>query len=379
MKNLAKIISLALVCALIGCQTEIPMVDSDIDNVYTIPRMQALRLCPEFSGDAYEWIENDSIVSRERNYTFCRGEIGTYRLTLKIADHESPFVQHIAITVYKEENPFSPYITKVYEFCPAPGQFVNELPPYDEGDTQADMLAKAEKALVGNTSNMISLGGFGGFVTFGFDHCVMNGTNRFDFRILGNAIYSTTENNRKGGSAESGIVLVSMDKNMNGEPDDEFYELAGSEYSNPATRHNYVIEYQRPSTPTADIVWRDSEGASGVVERNQFHTQSYFPQWLDAESLTFEGTLLPRNAEEKNGEWTLYAFDWGYADNHPNSDTEKTSFDIAWAVDADGNAVHLPYINFVRVYTALHQTCGRLGETSTEVMKAIDLNLINNE
>ena len=28
-----------------------------------------------------------------------------------------------------------PYITKIYDFCPAPGQFVNELPEWYEGDT----------------------------------------------------------------------------------------------------------------------------------------------------------------------------------------------------------------------------------------------------
>ena len=30
----------------------------------------------------------------------------------------------------------SPYMTKVLEFRPAPGQFINELPEYEEGDTE---------------------------------------------------------------------------------------------------------------------------------------------------------------------------------------------------------------------------------------------------
>ena len=41
----------------------------------------------------------------------------------------------------------TPYITKVIEFKPAPGQFTNELPEYEEGDTEETMRAKAEEYL----------------------------------------------------------------------------------------------------------------------------------------------------------------------------------------------------------------------------------------
>ena len=41
-----------------------------------------------------------------------------------------------------------------------------------------------------------------------------------------------------GGSSEPGIVLVSKDTNGNGLADDEWYELAGSEYNSPATTKN---------------------------------------------------------------------------------------------------------------------------------------------
>jgi len=38
----------------------------------------------------------------------------------------------------------SPYIHKVYDFMPAPGQFTNDMPAYVLGDTRADMIRKAE-------------------------------------------------------------------------------------------------------------------------------------------------------------------------------------------------------------------------------------------
>ena len=31
----------------------------------------------------------------------------------------------------------SPYISEVFEFCPAPGQFVNDIPTYEEGTGEA--------------------------------------------------------------------------------------------------------------------------------------------------------------------------------------------------------------------------------------------------
>ena len=75
---------------------------------------------------------------------------------------------------------------------------------------------------------------------------------------------------------------------------------------------------------------------------------------------------LKDNAVEENGVWVGYAYDWGYADNHPNSE-EMSQFKLEWAVDADGNPVHLDEIDFVKVYTAVNQYAGRVGELSTEI------------
>ena len=59
-----------------------------------------------------------------------------------------------------------------------------------------------------------------------------------------------------------------------------------------------------------------------------------------------------------------------------NNKLDKISFDINWAVDENGKRVYLPGIHFVRVYTGVLQVCGWLGETSTELSKAVDLNLL---
>ena len=141
----------------------------------------------------------------------------------------------------------SPYINKVYEFRPAPGQFVNELPEYESGDTYADMLAKAQEALAFDKQpGAVSLGAFGGYVVFGFDHTIVNTPDAFDFKIYGNAIISDINN--AGGSCEPGVVYVSRDENGNGLPDDPWYELAGSEHTNPATVSRFSVTYKRPDS-----------------------------------------------------------------------------------------------------------------------------------
>ena len=41
----------------------------------------------------------------------------------------------------------SPYVTQVIDYRPAPGQFVNTMPSYEEGDTQETMNAKVLEAI----------------------------------------------------------------------------------------------------------------------------------------------------------------------------------------------------------------------------------------
>ena len=110
---------------------------------------------------------------------------------------------------------------KVYEFIPAPGQFVNETNTAGytgTESTQEAAIAYAENRLA--TTSYVSLGGWGGYIVVGFDHSIEN-KGGYDFSIIGNAFE---------GSSEPGIVWVMQDVNGNQLPDDEWYELKGSEY-----------------------------------------------------------------------------------------------------------------------------------------------------
>ena len=285
----------------------------------------------------------------------------------------------------------SPYIDRVFDYSPAPGQFTNLMPEYESGDTHESMTRKAEAAIAHNNRSMICLGGFGGSVTFGFDHDVQNVRGEYDFLISGNAVLSdNAQDGRAGGSAEPGVIYVSADENGNGLPDDKWYEIAGSEYYKPDTKHGYVITYYRtpaehtatPSesnqalTDTSYIAWRGSDGAKGYISKNSFHRQNYYPEWISEDSVSFQGTLLAGNAQwiSSSGMYMLYCYDFGYADNYPNN-AEQSKIKIDWAVDENGTQVDLPSIRFVRVQTAVNQQCGWIGETSTEVLGATDLHI----
>lgn len=385
------------VLTLTGCTADIPMVNLGIDDDYYVYRMKKLYLESAYTGSEYRWTVTSPdgtirTVSDERSYIFMEKEEGTYNLTFDVVDAETPYHHEFRVNVVHEEVEYSPWIARVHEYCPAPGQFVNEMPRYDKGDTYADILQKCEESISGKNDVMISLGGYGGYVTFSFDHTVVNVPGENDFRIWGNAFYELLNPEEKGGSAEPGIVMVSYDANMNGLPDDEWYELAGSEYHKAATLHGYSITYRRPDankkaepddenpyiTDLTYIPWSDSEGATGYMPKNSFHSQEYYPQWVSDDELTFRGSRLAPNAVDLSGQGTyyvLYSYDWGYVDNHPNDYPELNSFDIGRAVDRDGNPVKLPGADFVRVYTGVNQYCGWLGETSTEICRAQDLHI----
>ena len=255
-------------------------------------------------------------------------------------------------------NQESQYISRVYEYMPGMGQFVNELPKYEAGDNAEAMCRKCEKALVNNARGTVSLGGWGGYITFGFDHSVENKEGA-DIQILGNAYYMTGSDIY--GSSEPGIVMVSLDENGNGLPDDTWYELKGYLYDDPQTNHHFSKTYTR----------------QGDTLQNPFHQQPYYPQWITADEYTFAGALLPSQTDTISGQIVQRILEYGYADNRPNTDIDGTSFDISWAIDADGKPVNLQKIDFIRVYTAVDEVQNPTGELSTEITGAIDLHINN--
>lgn len=278
----------------------------------------------------------------------------------------------------------TPQQSMVYDYTPAPGQFINDTRTggfTGEETTPAAACAYALERL--NQQRFVSLGAFGGYIVVGFDHSIVNrGGAAYDFGIMGNAF-----DRQNGSSNEPGIVWVMQDTNHNGKPDDTWYQLAGSEAVASNVAYGYSVTYYRPDGPSMAVKWTDSEGASGTVDylRSQHPQEYYYPAWITADSYTLTGTRLQPHAKQDpdTGDWLNPPYAWGYADNMgsdcidssaPDGEGQTVGFKIANAVDANGRQVNLPYIDFIKVQTALQSQSGRLGENSTEVLTFRDLN-----
>lgn len=257
---------------------------------------------------------------------------------------------------------------EVLDYSPAPGQFINEIPEYEIGDTYESMNDKATQSLC--NGDMISLGAWGGSVTIKLPYAIPNIEGKYDFRIVGNAVYANDASNAiRIGSSEPGIVLVMQDSNNNNLPDDTWYELRGNQWDN--TISNYQVTYHYPSENEPDstyIKWMANDGSIGYLNRTAEHQQAYFPLWMNQNSsLTFSGKRLPNNGTYNSltGKFDLACYN-GYADAHPNN-VEASCLDISNAVDQYGAPINLTSINFIKVYTGVLQINGPLGECSTEI------------
>ncbi|MCG9791296.1 PKD-like domain-containing protein [Flavobacterium algicola] len=365
------IFALSLILSLTACsEDEIAAPEISITEPtggFAIDKMKWLRIQPEVKNSqdiTYSWLLDGTEVAMSSNFEYVFAAAGTHTIQLTAKNAGGITTKTFMVTV--NEQTYINKITKVFEYLPAPGQFINVLPIATTDDTAETMRVKAEEKLTANS--MITLGGFGGYVIFGFDHTVINKEGN-DFIVLGNAFAN---------NAEPGIIMVSNDANGNGLADDEWYEIAGSEYNKDTTIKNYEITYYKPATEPANasepnyIKWVDNQGQTGYLSKNAYHKQTYYPSWK-GETLTLKGTFL-KSTMAKTSYWITPAYEFGYADNWSNTDA-KSQIDISWAVDKDGKAVQLKGIDFVKVYNSNRAENSSTGEQSTEVAGFKDLNI----
>ncbi|CAL1517733.1 PKD-like domain-containing protein [Chitinophaga sp. MM2321] len=348
---------------------------------FTVDQMKWVRIAPDVINDekaTFLWTIGADTLGTTKDLLHVFATEGQY--TVKFTATNSAGEGHQEIVVNIAAKTYTNGVARVFDFLSAPGQFVNTMPAWKEGDNDSTMAAKAEAALKNNS--MIHLGGFGGYIVMGFDHTIINTPGENSFLVKGNAFNNWSE---------PGIIMVSYDANGNGIPDDEWYEIAGSEYDNPKTVKNYQITYYKPDenkvpTPndnyayisdTTYIRWKDNQGKTGFISKNVFHSQSYYPQWK-GDSITFTGTkLTEENVVDLSGNGSNYAspaFDFGYADNWSNND-DKAKIKISWAVDETGKQANLKGVDFIKVHTGMRAKGGWLGEISTEITGVTDLNL----
>ncbi len=350
-----------------------------------------------FDNPTYEWAVDGEVVANEteREYKFTPTSAGEYTNTLTVTENTSASDSKVSATVKvicvdateasrcREITAASSALwDKVYEYTPAPGQFINETLSGGFTGIETTQEAAIEYATSRLTDQLyVSLGTFGGYIIVGFDHSVKATNNDYDFAIQGNAFK---------GSSEPGIVWVMQDINGNGLPDDEWYELKGSETGNDETIQDYEVTYYMPDSAGCDVHWSTSEGETGYVDfLGMYHWQdSYYPLWVTETSYTLRGTRLSaRNrVSSSTGFWNNEEYDWGYVDNYGSDMTtvnntdgsgQMNSFKISNAIFLDGTDANLQYIDFVKVQVGVLAKSGWLGEVSTEVFSFVDTSIDN--
>ncbi len=362
-----------------------------------------------FDHPVFEWSVDGEIVEGEtgRMYKFTPTQSGEYMVSVTVSESNAAdenVTRHItrskgSITTevkvicvkeseeerYRAANPGSSGLwNRVYEYTPGPGQFINETTAIGgmtgNETTPQQAIEWATQRL--EQKQHVSLGSFGGYIIVGFDHSIPNTSNEYDFCIQGNAF---------DGSSEPGIVWVMQDTNGDGLPNDEWFELKGSETGKEETIQDFEVTYFRPAAPRMNVQWVSSEGKSGWIDYNSYHLQDYYyPLWIEEDSYRLTGTCLAaRNVQSPaSGFWDNKPYDWGYADNYGKDQIaggssvdgtgQRNGFNLSHAIYPDGTKADLKYIDFIKVQCGVLAKSGWLGEVSTEVFSFQDLSLTNN-
>lgn len=273
----------------------------------------------------------------------------------RIADINDPSGVAGQIHPRAVSNGSSKFISKVIEYRPAPGQY---------GLSSYSSLANAN-SIVGKYGSPVTLGMFGGYIVFQFDHSVIN-WNGTDFVVRGNAFATANE---------PGAVMVSFDANGNGLPDDEWFELKGDLYDAGSTIADYEITYTKPADAASLITWSDNKGGSGTMTKG---TSKWPALYTDITTLTFSGRKIEMP--------TMYELScgYGYADTYTadyktvingDSDTASTNkFDI----DRADSPKKLLAVDFIKIYNPVYQVDTKyptFNEISTEIAGAVSVSL----
>ncbi|MXV38449.1 hypothetical protein GO491_07120 [Flavobacteriaceae bacterium Ap0902] len=343
--------------------------ETDYISEYRIQVFDTLSINPQIrnssSNTQYAWYLNDTMISEDSHLNYEMTTEGTFNLLFRASESLEQIERTYTVIVEDNYTKYfrpitgnsSPFITKVLTYKPAPGQFLNTAFASEE----------AAESIVGGMDGLVSLGAWGGYIEFMFDHTIENIPSEKDFVIFANAF---------DGSSEPGIVQVSFDENGNGIADDTWYEIAGDAHFKDEVIRNYEVTYFNPNG-AEDIPFIDNQGNEGALRMNVYHDQPYYPAFIpEQESITFKGTKVYAPFYVNDQGWvTSDNLEYGYVDNFSEefSDYRGNTIDLDWAVNELMQPVELRGIDFVRVYTGSFDQSDVLGEMSTEIAGAANL------
>lgn len=344
-----------------------------IKSEFSVDLSRVLPLRPEvieLEDATFEWTQEfkgeNSVVSKELNYDFITLVSGEYHLSIQATSpNGKTLMASTTVTVAEPEEELKPNPVRVLDFVPAPG-----LNQPEEFKTKQIALDKAFEQMKGGGGNLY-LGAFGGYLIVGFDHTIMNRPGYCDF---------TTQYGGGDTNISPSTIWVAYDANGNGNPDDEeWYEIKGSEHGgdNDLGMQTYTYKTKKDE---GGYAWTTQSGESGLVADEPPFVNIKIAPWLaDAgETFTLSGRQLKPVKKEGNMFGEILPFAWGYACNQPNN-SNQAAIDIDWAIDKDGNSVHLPGVDFIKVINAIQGMRPYMGEYRYQVKAIQDLHLLSKE
>lgn len=310
---------------------------------------------------------------RLATYAFEATTQGTHTLTLTLAAADLSATQDFLIHVCPPPGTFRrPFegkalVNKVHAYVPAPGHQVNGYIIVGDSYPENCTHQQACDSVLAHFQRQwsVSLGSQGGYLVAGFDHSVRNSGGDYDLCVRGNPFSY---------QSEPGIIWVSQDDNGDGLPNDQWFELAGSEYATGRHLTNYAITYYRPEARKSATAWRDCLGQSGYVPYLSYWNPHdyYWQPWVEGDARTYFGSRLDDRSTYAGGISDIPPYDWGYVDNLGSDFIEGSCgkanyFRLSTARTWDGRPAELEYIDFVRIQTAQIGSTPNLGDISTEV------------
>lgn len=346
---------------------------------------------PEHNGWRFPWTEINVAQGRsiklkaymtgsdtEISEVFTASEQGQQIITLK--DEASGRTQDFVINVcppegvYRRPSTGKAMVNCVYEYMPAPGHQVNGYIITGEAYPKDCTHEQACDSVLAHFSRKwsVSLGGQGGYLVAGFDHSVPAGGAAYDLCIKGNPFSY---------QSEPGIIWVSQDDNGDGLPNDQWFELAGSEYGTENHSTEYAITYYHPEKVKSATGWRDNNNDTGYIPYLSYWNPSpyYWQPWIEGTEHTYFGSRLRDRSTYQNGISDIPPYEWGYADNLGDLIDGLAGkmgyYRISNARTWDGQPANLLYIDFIKIQTAQTGFTPNLGEISTEVYYISDYHL----
>lgn len=320
----------------------------------------------------------DSVIGDTKTLQFIAPKAANYTLDLTLTLGKLIKQATTKVTVSETGKTYTSKALSLIDYLPAPSYNNDNL----EFTAKPEVLAQIQLDLI--EGNDIGLGTFGGSIVTKFDHTVINAYGKRDFTIL--------MNENSGSLKFSPVsIYVAYDANKNGIADEnEWYEIAGSEHHKSTTIKNYEVTYNKPNPDKPAVAgtkdwqfdkeylkWTDNKNASSFITKTKkWRRYNYYPQWI-GESYTLKGTKIYLPVKDvSDGEGTTYnvgTFEWGYGG------IKDPSIDISWAVDSNGKKVHLPGIDFVKVYVSTFAEIGASDLVTSHFKQAEDLNFPKNK